>query len=139
MVHSMQTPYFSIIKRRGGVPGRAAAGRGSSVRGCGGGWKGLVDLNLAIALYMGEGLHDAAGPTDLDFIGESAGAKAEVHARIAGGEIAAGGGDGDPLRCLRAGAPDDGADAVAVALVPGEMKRDPVIGGVGLIVEHVRR
>src|ERR1039458_2168319 len=99
----------------------------------------LIHLNLLIALDGGQGLHDSAWPPNFDAVGHSAVSHPKMNARVAGGEVAAGGGGRNPLRPLRRGQLDHGADAVAIALVPGQVEGDPMVLSNSPVEQNMRR
>ena len=43
----------------------------------------LIDLNLAVALYIDEGLHNATGPADFNAVCDRTVAEPEVYPRVA--------------------------------------------------------
>ena len=98
---------------------------------------GFVDGEDLVGGDVFEGLDDAAGPVDFDGVGLFGCAEAEVGSLVAGGEIAAAGGDGHPLRAGGGGEFDLCADGVAVAAMADEQQGEPVVGGFDFVAEDV--
>src|SRR6266566_339863 len=117
------------------APGRSAeaelrsGGRGASLRRsllCGR-CDSLVHFEDLVAANVFECLNDAAGPADFDGLSDGFRSEAEMDTLVAGREVAAGGRDGCELRALGGDQFYFGADGVAIAFVPHEFQRQPMI------------
>ena len=98
----------------------------------------FVDLEELVSLDVIEVLPNAAGPSDVDCIRDGVGAQAEVCTFVICGQIAAGSGDSYELRAVGRGELDLRADGVPIASMAGQVEREPMVSGRGLVAQNVR-
>src|SRR2546429_5566602 len=86
----------------------------------------LIHLEDLIGADVFQSLLDAAGPADFDGLGGGFGAETEMDAFVAGGKVAAGGGNRGDLLAAGGDELEFGAPGVAIAFVTDQLQREPV-------------
>src|SRR5207244_10661507 len=99
----------------------------------------LIHLEDLIGADVFQSLLDAAGPADFDGLGGGFGAETEMDAFVAGGKVAAGGGNSGDLLAAGGDELDFGADGVAIAFVTDELPREPGVLRGGCVGSECRR